>query len=82
MRADGLYAPTKRSTLELLAAVQAVTKLEQADIVFCDLVNEVPRCSELAESKFIMVFIVQNIHERCQERMQILKRRIFCKMLG
>ena len=55
--------PTERSTLKLLTPVQAVTELEQSDIVFGYLVNEMSRCAELTEGKLVVILVVQNVHQ-------------------
>ena len=64
---------TERSSLELLAAVQTVAELEQTDVVLGYLVDEMPCCAELAESKLVVVLVVQDIEERGKERMQVLR---------
>ena len=37
--------PSESSALELFASVEAVTEFEQADVIFGDVVDEVPACS-------------------------------------
>lgn len=58
-----MYLPTHGGPLELLAAVQAVTELDEADIVLRDLIDEVARSAKLAEGKLVVVFVVQNAAE-------------------
>ena len=65
--------PTERSTLKLLTPVQAVAELEQADIVFGYLVNEMSCCAELTEGKLVVILVVEDIEERGKERMQVLR---------
>ena len=50
--------PTERGTLELLASVQAVTKLEQTDIVLGYLVDEMPGGTELTKGQLIVVLVI------------------------
>ena len=66
------HSPTERSALELLAAIQTVTKLEETDVVLRDLVNKVPCRARLAEGELVVVFVVKHVHEGRQERMEIL----------
>ena len=66
---------TERSAFELLAAVHRVAELEQADIVLGDLINEVAGSAQLTESEFVVVLIVEDVHEGCQERVQIVEDR-------
>ena len=68
--------PTERSTLKLLTPVQAVTELEQADIVFGYLVNEMSRCAELTEGKFVVVLVVKDIEEGGEEWVEVLRERV------
>ena len=69
-----VHSPTKSRLLQLLAPVQTIAKLQQADIVLRDLVNQVLACSELAQSEFVVIFVVQYIHEGGKERVNILKQ--------
>ena len=56
-------APAEGGSFELLAAVEAVTELEESHIVPCDRINQVPRGPKLTKSKFVVIFIVQDIEE-------------------
>ena len=56
-------APTECSFFELLAPVQTIAELKQANIILCNLVNEVSSRSELAEGELVMVLVVQDVHE-------------------
>ena len=57
------YSPTEGSPLELLAAVHAVTELEQADVVLRHLVDQVSCCPQLSQSKLVVVLVVQHVHQ-------------------
>jgi hypothetical protein len=57
-------APTEGSLLQLLAAVQAVTELEQANIILPNMVDQMAGCPQLAEGELVMVFVVKNVHQR------------------
>ena len=68
-------APTESSTFKLLAAVQTVAEFQEPDIILGDRVNQVPCCSKLTESEFVMVLVVQDVYERGQEGVEILQAR-------
>lgn len=55
--------PTQRRPLQLLTSVQRVTELNQANIVFCDLRNEVTSSVELTESELVVVLVVQDVQK-------------------
>jgi len=59
--------PTESSTFELFAAVERVAEFQETDIVFCDLVDEVTSSAELAEGEFVVVFVVEDVHEGGEE---------------
>ena len=65
---------TESSTLELLASVETVTELEEADIVFCNLVDKVPSGAELPEGELVVVLVVENIEERGEEGVEVLRK--------
>jgi hypothetical protein len=69
----GQYSPTEGSLLELLATVQAVTELEQADIVLCYLVNQVPCSAQLAQGKLVVIFVIKDVHKGRQERVNVVE---------
>jgi hypothetical protein len=56
--------PTESCSFELFTSVQAVSEFEQPDIIFCYRVDQVFCCSQLTESEFVVVLVVQNIYER------------------
>ncbi len=66
------YAPTERSLLELLTPIQTVSELQKTDIVLGNLVDQMSCSTKLTKGKLVMVFVVEHIHERRQERMQVL----------
>lgn len=78
------HVPAESSTLELLAAVETVSKFQEPDIVLCDRINQVACSPELAKSEFVVVLVVEDIDERGQEGMKILvptriyDRRVKC----
>lgn len=59
---DGGHA-SESSFLELLASIERVAKLEQSGIVFAHRVNEVSGGVDLAESQFVMIFVVKNVEQ-------------------
>lgn len=59
---QGAHA-TQCSTLELFAAIQRVTILEQTKIILSDLVDKVASCMELTQGQFVMVLVVQHVHK-------------------
>lgn len=61
------------STLELFAAVQAVTELEETNIVFTDAIDEMLAGVDLAQSELVVILIVEHIQQTCQERMQVVE---------
>lgn len=57
-----MYIPTQCSFFKLLAPVQTVSELEQSNIVFCNLVDEMSCRSELTKGKFVMVLVIKDVH--------------------
>lgn len=82
---DGGHA-TERRALQLLAAEQTVTKLDQADIVLSHLLDQMPRSVNLAKRELVVILVVKDtagvstkskvgcnlLHQGRRERMQIL----------
>merc|ERR1719219_2112225 len=64
---------TQGGSLQLLAPVQRVTKLEEPDVVLGHVVNEVPGGVDLTQRKLVVVFVVQNIHQIRIERMYVFQ---------
>ena len=64
---------SKCRALQLLATVQRVTELEQTEIVLANPVDEPAGHVELAESKLVMVAIVQHVHQIGIEGMDVVK---------
>lgn len=64
-----VYSPTKCSLLQLFTPIQAVTKLQETNIILGDMVNEMSSRSKLTKSEFVVIFVVQDVHQRGQERM-------------
>jgi len=59
----GWTVPAKTRTLELLAAVERITVLEQLEVVLGDVVDLVLDRVDLAESELVVVAVVQHVHE-------------------
>ena len=60
--------------LQLLCTVKSISVLEHTHVVFCELVHDLTGDVHLTEGEFVMVTIIQDIHEICVERMDILKK--------
>lgn len=63
----------ERRLLQLLAAVQRVTELDQAAVVLADLNDEVARSVQLAESELVVVLVVEDVKERVEEGVEVLR---------
>jgi hypothetical protein len=72
---DGRHA-AECGPLELLAPVERVAKLDQADVVLRDLGDEVARRVELAEGELVVVLIVQDVEEGGEERVEVLQESV------
>lgn len=70
---DGRHA-TERRLLELLAPVQGVAELDEAAVVLADLDNQVARRIDLTERELVVVLVVQDVEQRAQEGVQVLRR--------
>jgi hypothetical protein len=55
--------PTECSLFQHFATVQAISKLEEPDVILGDLINEMTRRAELAQGKLVMVLVVKDVHE-------------------
>ena len=53
--------------------VQRVTELQEPDVVLGHVINEVPGCVDLTQRQLVMVFVVQNVHKICVERMDVFQ---------
>ena len=53
--------PTKSCSLQLLASVQRVSKLQQTDIVLGHVVNEMSGSIDLSEGKLVMILTTMYI---------------------
>jgi hypothetical protein len=69
---DGGHS-SKCCPLELFAAVQTVSELEKTDIVFAYVVYQVLAGIDLAKGKLVVVFIIKNVEQGGEERMQVLE---------
>lgn len=63
---------TESCSFQLLAAVQAITVLKQANVVLGYFVDEVASGVELTQGELVVVFIIENIHEISIEWMDIV----------
>lgn len=64
---------TESCSLELLASVETVAEFEETDIVLGYLVDQMPGSTELTESQFVVVLVIQNIEEGRKEGVKILQ---------
>jgi len=64
---------TESSLLELLAAVERVTELEETNIVLGDLRDEVTSSRDLAEGKLVVVLVVENVKQAREERVKVVE---------
>ena len=71
---DGAHA-AKGSALQLLAAIERVAELHQAHVVLRHVVHEVLGGVDLAQSQFVVVLVVEDVHEVGVERMNIIQLR-------
>ena len=71
---DGRHS-SERGSLELLASVERVSKLEQSAVVLGDLVRQVAGRVELSERELVVVLVVQHVEERGEERVQVVEDR-------
>lgn len=69
---DGGHS-TKGSTLELFALEERLGVLDEADVVAGDLFNEVLGGGELTEGDAKVVGVVEGVHERAVERVNVLE---------
>ena len=67
---------TQRSVLQLLAAVQRVSVLQQTDIVLADLRHHVLRRVDLTESQLVVVTVIQNVDEIRKEGVDFLHSQL------
>ena len=67
---------TKSGALELLASIETVAELEEADIVLGDLVDEVASGAELAQGELVMILVVEHIEEGGKEGVEILQGKV------
>lgn len=66
------FIPSKGGLFKLLAPIQRVTKLQESAIIFCNLINEMASCVYLTKSQFVMVLVVQDVHQIRVEGVDIL----------
>ena len=55
--------PPQTSLFELLATIQGVAELQKANIVLRDLGHQVSGLVELTQSDFVVILVVQDIHQ-------------------
>ena len=53
--------------------VERITKLQEPDVVLGHVVNEVPGCVCLTQSKLVVIFVIENIHQIRIERMDVFQ---------
>ena len=63
----------ERCLLQLLAAVKRVAVLEKTDIVLGDIVDEMLGSIDLAQGKFVVVLVIEDVHEVGVERMDVVE---------
>jgi len=68
-------APSEGGPLELLASVQRVTELQEADIVLRQVVDEVTGDVKLTKRELVVVPVVQDVDQISVERVDVLRRR-------
>lgn len=66
---------TESSLLELLAAVETVTELEETAVVLADLDDEVTSGVELTESELVVVLVVEDVEEGVEEGVEVLQEK-------
>lgn len=72
---DGGHS-TKSGPLELLASVQRITELEQSNVIFGDLRDEMTGSIELTKRELVVVLVVQDIQQVAQEWVQVLNDQL------
>lgn len=99
---DNRAHSSQSSTFQLLAAVQRITVLHQAHVVFSNtaetmkqevsyqpttqvenqrnkcslLVNQILGNINLPQSQLVVIFVIENVHQICIKRMDVLKKSI------
>ena len=69
---DGAH-PTQRRSLQLLAAVERVAELHEADVVARHAVDEVFGGVDLPQRQLVVVLVVENVHEIGVERVDVVQ---------
>jgi hypothetical protein len=64
---------TEGSLLELLTAVERVTKLEETNIVLGNLGDQVASSGDLTEGKLVVVLVVKDVEQAGKERVEVVK---------
>jgi hypothetical protein len=72
---------SKGSSLQLLATEQRVTKLEETNIVFSDRVDQVTASVDLGQGEFVVITVVEDVHEISIEGMDLIQFRKVCQDL-
>lgn len=65
-------SPTEGSLLELLAAEERVSELDEAAVVLADRNDQVASSVELSESELVVVLVVEDVEKRRKERVKVL----------
>ena len=68
-----MNVPTECCSFQLLTSVETVSELQETHVIFCDLIDKMPRGTQLTEGELVVVLVVQYIHQRRQEWMQVLQ---------
>ena len=71
---DRAHAAQRRA-LQLLAAVQRVTELEQLEVVLAHVVHERSRRGQLSQRQLVVVSRVEHVDEVCVERVHVVQAR-------
>ena len=73
---DGAHSAQGR-LLQLLAPVERIAKLHQPDVVLGHIINQVFSCIDLPQGQFVVILVVQDIHQISVKRMDVIKLREF-----
>jgi hypothetical protein len=64
--------PAEAGALELLAAVEGVSELEEAAIVLGNIVHMVPGRVDLAQGELVVVLVIENVEQVSIEWVNVL----------
>ena len=66
---------TKSGSLELLGTIKRIGVLEQSDVVIGDGVGDTLSFVDVAEGQFVMVTVIQDVHQIGVEWVNVIKLR-------